>query len=552
MIKRTYTKRKRRETKAQLLSGKRVLALALVFIACLFLPVSETFADTIILEDGRSIQGTILKKDSETITVKTASGIVTTVNRDEVVRIATTEELKKQYEKKLQSVKKDDVNAYLALADWCRKNGLKMERIAALEEVLRINPDDKETSRTLELLKGKVPKEWTDGKCRTAAAGGSKSSAPKKSGGNKVIVVGKGGSSFKGGKGSPCKPEKAKKVLAKSLAYLAKEQAKAGFWSTKMCHVNGQVVTTSLCALAMMAAGSTPAKGPYCVNVNRAVEFVMNTITKKTPLDGRRNGANWNQENWRLGFGGVFLAEAYASHKDPRIKAKLQEVVQRLEANQEASGGWAHGPGGPNSLGYLELEIMSNWAVAAIGMAKQLGCKVDSEKLKKALDYVNQCTSGMGATAYSTRANQRGTGCPGRTGGAILGFAMCRYNSPKLDKMAKYLGKTMEQIPEGHASPALHVVGGGLGAIQVSKGLWDKYVTTLYPKILELAQDDGSFRHITNKEGDSDAKLGPCYTTGAFAFMLAVDLGRLSFLSGKYGKGRPDSIAGTSKKDTSG
>jgi hypothetical protein len=45
------------------------------------------------------------------------------------------------------------------------------------------------------------------------------------------------------------------------------------------------------------------------------------------------------------------------------VKDRLFEVAKKLEANQEASGGWAHGPGGPNALGYLELEIVGNWSL---------------------------------------------------------------------------------------------------------------------------------------------------------------------------------------------
>ncbi|MHC4663102.1 MAG: DUF6288 domain-containing protein [Planctomycetota bacterium] len=540
------------------MKGIKVTALGLALLMCFFCNLPDTFADVLILEDGRAIEGTVVQKTGDSITIKTSSGIVTSFDRDEVVKICSTDDLKKQCEKKLAKLGKSDEMGHLALADWCRKNGLKAERIAVLEKALGINPENGETKRALELLKGEIPKEWKESKTyRTAPEAGKNNGTARpgtgKQNGNKIVVVGRNNNGPRGGKGSPLKPAKAKSVLEKSLAFLASKQSKAGHWPISMSHLNGKVVVASLCGLAFMASGSTPTKGPYAVNVSRAVKFVMENVATKTNRDSQnRNGQNWNQENWRLGFGGVFLAEAYASHKDPNIKAKLQEVVRRLEDNLEPSGGWGHGPGGPNALGYVELEIISNWALATIGMAKQLGCKVDSEKLKRALDYVNKCTSGMGSTAYSTRGNQRGTGCPGRTGGAILAFAMCRYNCAKLDKMAKYLGRTMEQVPEGHASPVLHFVGGGLGAIQVSKGLWDKYVTTLYPKILELANEDGSFRAITNKEGQKDARQGQCYTVGAFALMLAVDMGRLHFLSGKYGGANPAKLAKSDKKDNSG
>jgi hypothetical protein len=539
---------------------KGQILIALLLTALLLIPAQVSLADIIILQDGRSVEGEIIKRSKRTLTVKTAKGIITTIERSEIERIVTKEDLIKEYETKRKELKlakkQDDLDAHMVLAEWCKKNGLKAEQMDELNEVLRIDPENKEAQKMIHLLEGTVPDEWKEEKKRSprtrlAKKNAKRSNGNKNSSGGKVIVVGKGGGGkFKGGKGSPAKPDKTNKVLAKALAFLAKGQSKGGTWPCKMSHYNGQVLVTSYCALAMMAAGSTPAKGPYCANVNRAKNFVMKVITLESRFGkAKRGGKNMNQSLWRWGAGGMFLAECYAVHKDPAIKAKLQEVVKKIEDAQEPSGGWGHGPGGPNMLNYVELEVVSNYALATLGMAKKLGCKVDSAKLKKACDYVVQCTNGMGGVGYSTRRGQRGFGCPGRSGGAILGFTLCKYNHPMYTKMIKYLDKTIGDIPMGHASPAIHFIGGGLGSLQVSKGLWNKYVQTLFPVILEHANDDGSFRAVVNpKEGDHDTNNGIYYSSGIYTFLLAVDQGRLRFLSGKYG-GRKVSSDEPKKKD---
>ncbi len=350
-------------------------------------------------------------------------------------------------------------------------------------------------------------------------------------------------SQYAGGKGSPKKPAGTKKSVKKALKYLAESQGPDGSWNKGMIHksVCCAVTSASFAGLAFLSSGHTVKKGKYKLVVRKALAYVVKNILTPDPLEKNKPKDWCNKDNWRLSIGGMFLAEVYACHKNSKVKATLQEVIKRLEENQEKSGGWAHGPGGPCSDGYIELEVMSNWALATMGMAGKLKLKVNGKKKKKGLAYIAACFK-CGGIAYSTRANQSGTAQPGRTGGAMLALALNGKKGTEVyKKSAIYLSKQMSEVPFGHASPAMHFFGAAAGSIQTSGTLWEKFVTTIFPKMIAQQKSDGSFKSVVNPRekdtvGDADGTLGAEYTTGIFALIMTLDEGRLKFLGGRYAK----------------
>ena len=115
-------------------------ALALATAIVLFASLPSAHADVFVLEDGRSIEGDIVKQDSETVTIKTKSGINVTLKRWEITRTVTSSKLKEEYKKKLAAIKKGDAQAHFELAKWCLKNGLKKEAKTQFEKTLKIDP----------------------------------------------------------------------------------------------------------------------------------------------------------------------------------------------------------------------------------------------------------------------------------------------------------------------------------------------------------------------------------------------------------------------------
>lgn len=334
----------------------------------------------------------------------------------------------------------------------------------------------------------------------------------------------------------PDKCKKCQAIVEAGVAFLARQQQGDGCFPTDLGGKTGKVVVTSLGGLALLAAGASPAPGGP---LDRALGYVMNHIGKAeaSPFGARPGGGNWNQENWELGYGLMFLAEMARRTRRADVKARCAEVVAHIERNQEQSGGWAHGPGGPNALGYLELEIVGNYLLLGLGAAKKLGLAVDADRVGRAFAWIEQTAGPDGGVGYSPRPGQKGHGDPGRTAGAIVAFAaLGAQKAPFFDKMCGYFGAKLGDLPEGHVSPAMHLLAGAMAARVLGRP-WDAYHDRYRLLLAAQRRPDGSFSSMPTRESrslrsNSDLTVGPCWTTASYVLILALDPERLPLLLG--------------------
>ncbi|MEK7449741.1 MAG: DUF6288 domain-containing protein [Planctomycetota bacterium] len=322
---------------------------------------------------------------------------------------------------------------------------------------------------------------------------------------------------------------KIRQSVANGLEFIAKNQKPDGSWPTEYS-LSGKVVIASICGLALMTSGSTPETGLYANHIKKTVSFVTQNI-EEPGLTARATPA-LNQINWSLSIGGLFLLEAYRLNKSPDLKQKLESICRTILENQEPSGGWAHGPHIINTLNYLELNVVTNWNLTAIGIAEQLKIiKRDHNKINKAIAYLMDSSSADGGVGYSTRAGQKGYGCPGRTGGTIMAFFMLnKKNHPFYPKMSSFLAKEMPFLLNkrgyGHASPTMGLFCLAAGARHSSESNWKQFTDFYFPKILESQQMDGSFHAILNPTetiGQKDnAIYGTFYISGFLTLILQL------------------------------
>ncbi|HGY90562.1 MAG TPA: hypothetical protein ENK43_05255 [Planctomycetes bacterium] len=334
-------------------------------------------------------------------------------------------------------------------------------------------------------------------------------------------------------------PEKCKKcdaILRAALDYLKKEQTGDGQFSKQAANMNHAVATAALAGLAWL--GDPQGWKRYGRNINNAAEFVMKNAGKERSMGMRPaatgGGANWNQTNWSLGYGAIFLAELVKHKKKASWMKALKRMVDQIAANQEQSGGWAHGPGGPNALGYLELEIMSNFTLAAMGMAERAGLQVDRAKLLKGIQWVKKCTSG-GGVAYSPKPGQAGHGDPGRTAGAYWAFRQCGRKGRDTAAMAKFYERGMAELHEGHACATMHMLNGALASALIGKKSRKAYWKMWRPFFMASRGVGGAFDYRPNKEssvlgGRTDRTWGPAFVTAHYAIVMQLGRGRYKLL----------------------
>jgi hypothetical protein len=248
-------------------------------------------------------------------------------------------------------------------------------------------------------------------------------------------------------------------------------------------------------------------------------------------------GANWSQVNWSLAYGGIFLVEAARALGSAPAAEKAAWAAQELAKNEEGSGGFAHGPGGPNALGYVELEILSDFALAELGLVKRLKQPVDAKQLARGLAYVEACEAGDGGVAYSTRPGQKGFGEAGRTAGAVFAFAMCgQRQSPTYAKLAGYLRAHVKELGTGHVSPTMHTLSGALATWQLGDDDFARYFAIYRPKLMAARGVDGRFTAVPTKEtlelkSNTDRQCGPVWTTASDVIVLELAAKRLALLT---------------------
>ncbi|KAF0247144.1 MAG: hypothetical protein FD180_83 [Planctomycetota bacterium] len=331
------------------------------------------------------------------------------------------------------------------------------------------------------------------------------------------------------------------KLIDDSLKILTGLQEADGAFPIGIGGQNGRVAVSSLAGLSFLANGSTTKEGPYADNLARAAKWVTEKCGKEESFGGEerpRGGANWNQTNWSLAYGCLFLSEIYRLDPTPELEQRLTELMQTIEKNQEASGGWAHGPGGPNALKYLELQIVGNFELAALGALRKVGFKPSQEVIDKGVAYMISTSGGDGGIGYSANPGQQGMGDPGRTALGVWAFGNLGMQAhPFYAKMGSYFKRTMEDLPNGHVSPIQHYTSAAFACMHLGPAYWKDFIGIFRLEILGARRPDGTFSARPTEEtmamhNNTDRELGPGWTTASYSLIMQVPNGKLKILTG--------------------
>jgi hypothetical protein len=366
-------------------------------------------------------------------------------------------------------------------------------------------------------------------------------------------------------------PERIKVQARIGLDWISRTQQKDGSWGMPNGVGTHQVATTSFCALALLASGDKK----FDRHIDLAAAYVANNLfgnnkailespqlkeqarkqmaeiraakkkaldelvksnpqladaVKKLTADDADVGDDFSLDdsNWRLALGGAFLCEYYAAAKRKNRKASVDiKLIDKLASEcvkrMGDSGGWGHGPGKKkNALGYLELEIMSNWMLITLGDCQRLGCKnILDKEIDKAITFIEQCCKEKeGGVGYSPRFGQKGIGCPCRTGAAIFAFGLLeKTEHPLYPLMRDYWEKHYSESVGAHGSASLGLLGSALGARQLGKESYDSFAAKCFPKVLDSAKKDGTFEVIPERtpeiEGGKSFKWSFSVGTGS-------------------------------------
>ena len=195
-------------------------------------------------------------------------------------------------------------------------------------------------------------------------------------------------------------------ALVGALDWLASEQALQpdGSIPTGGAGKEAPLAVSALTALAWMAGGSTPERGPHGVQLGRVIDYLISRteLDPESPTLGYiSDGRDQLSRLHGHGFATLALAQAYAispkSQRGRRIERALILSISRIQTSQGAEGGWFYSP-----IRSLEHEGSVTIAlVQALRAARNSGLKVDPEVIKRAIEYVRRSQADDGSFRYA-------------------------------------------------------------------------------------------------------------------------------------------------------
>jgi hypothetical protein len=183
-------------------------------------------------------------------------------------------------------------------------------------------------------------------------------------------------------------------AIMRGLAWLARSQSADGSFGAGA--YRGNIAVTSLAGLAFMASGSSPGRGPYGAQIDKALAYVMQNTS---PSGFIAVAASTHGPMYSHGFGTLFLAEAYGMAHRPEIREKLQKAVRLIIDCQNIEGGWRYQPVKHDAD--LSVTICQ---INALRAARNAGLFVPKDTVDACIRYVKQSQNPDGGFRYMLQA----------------------------------------------------------------------------------------------------------------------------------------------------
>lgn len=181
------------------------------------------------------------------------------------------------------------------------------------------------------------------------------------------------------------------KAIRNGLVWLGQAQNPDGSYGVGT--YRGNIAVTSLAGLALMSSGSTPGRGPYGRQIDKALAFVMENTSPSGFVAVA--AASTHGPMYSHGFGTLFLAEAYGMTHRPEIREKLQKAVQLIIDCQNNEGGWRYQPVKRDAD--ISVTICQ---INALRAARNAGLFVPKDTVDACLKYVKLCQNPDGGFRY--------------------------------------------------------------------------------------------------------------------------------------------------------
>jgi hypothetical protein len=223
--------------------------------------------------------------------------------------------------------------------------------------------------------------------------------------------------------------EEVHSALQQGWDYLASRQNGDGSLGRGGYSLNVAVV--ALAGLAWMARGDTPHRGPYALNVQRSVDYIL----KHCQQSGFIHAPAFTGQGpmYGHGFATMFLAEVYGMSADRRIRDRLSRATQLIVQTQNDEGGWRYEPRRHDAdISVTICQIM------ALRAARNAGLYVPTRTVDACIDFVRRCQNPDGGFMYML-SHVGPSDFPRSAAGIVALYSAGIYEGDEIDRGIEYL-----------------------------------------------------------------------------------------------------------------
>ena len=283
-------------------------------------------------------------------------------------------------------------------------------------------------------------------------------------------------------------------AVQKGFEYLQAQQNTDGSFGRG--RYGKHVGITALCALAFMADGNLPGRGPYGEEVSKALDFVLAHSTETGLLAGEAS----HGPMYGHGFAALFLGEVYGMNpEDKRVRDALVKAVELIVGTQNDEGGWRYNP-----VPYDADISVTICQVMALRSARNAGIKVPKQTIDRAVEYVRKCQNPDGGFKYMLQAG--GSAWPRTAAGVASLFYAGIYQDDSIDRGIQYLMRNAMPGTNGAAGQAHYYYGHyyAVQAMYLAGGEnWQKWWPAVRDEIISRQSSNGGW--LDNHTGGDDA-----------------------------------------------
>jgi prenyltransferase beta subunit len=266
-----------------------------------------------------------------------------------------------------------------------------------------------------------------------------------------------------------------KASVERGLEWLAAHQKPDGSYTGDGMSPHAGI--TALAGLAFMQAGNLPGRGKYGSNVQRCLDFILNSCQESGLIaNDQSHGPMYGH-----GFATLFLGEIYGMTGDERVKDKLQRAVRLIEKTQNNEGGWRYQP-----VPYDADISVTICQVMALRAARDAGLKVEKTTIDKAIEYVRGCQNADGGFSYMRRQGAGGNSGFARSAAGVASLYYAGiFEGDDITRGLKYLMKFLPNRTGIAVNPEMeaHYYYGNYYAVQAMFLAGGDYWAKWYPAI---------------------------------------------------------------------